>query len=133
MKFSKFIFNFWHRQWSKTFQIESSNSVEILVKLGLFWYLRLQFNWLQLEKDFPTTNQNLFSEKTEEKNNLNVFNQQSNTSSGQFSLLSAFGQSKETESNEPESNDLNVVEENASEAFALKLKEKAANEASAKG
>ena len=73
------------------------------------------------------------SEKTEEKNNLNVFNQQSSTSSGQFSLLSAFGQSKETESNEPESNDLNAVEENASDAFALKLKEKAANEASAKG
>ena len=117
----------------------AQNSVDIYVKLGFFWYLRLLFNWLQLEKDedksetFPTSNQNIFSEKTEEKNNLNVFNQQSNTSSGQFSLLSAFGQSKETESNEPESNDLDIVEENASDAFALKLKEKAANEASAKG
>ena len=117
----------------------AKNSVDIYVKLGFFWYLRLLFNWLQLEKDedksetFPTSNQNLSSEKTEEKNNLNVFNQQSNASSGQFSLLSAFGQSKETESNEPESNDLIAVEENASDAFALKLKEKAANEASAKG
>ena len=85
----------------------------------------------------------------EEPNNLNVFNKQTNNSSGQFSLLSAFGgqsketnssagqfsllsefgQSKETESNVPEETETEIL----SDAFALKLKEKAANEASAKG
>ena len=85
----------------------------------------------------------------EETNNLNVFNKQTNNSSGQFSLLSAFGgqsketnssagqfsllsefgQSKETESNVPEETETEIL----SDAFALKLKEKAANEASAEG
>ena len=84
----------------------------------------------------------------EEPNNLNVFNKQTNNSSGQFSLLSAFGgqsketnssagqfsllsefgQSKETESNVPEVTETEIL----SDAFALKLKEKASNEASAK-
>ena len=84
-----------------------------------------------------------------ETNNLNVFNKQTNNSSGKFSLLSAFGgqsketnssagqfsllsefgQSKETESNAPEETETEIL----SDAFALKLKEKAANEASAKG
>ena len=84
----------------------------------------------------------------EETNNLNVFNKQTNSSgqfsllsafggqsketnssAGQFSLLSEFGQSKETESNVPEETETELL----SDAFALKLKEKAANEASAKG
>ena len=85
----------------------------------------------------------------EEPNNLYVFKKQTNNSSGQFSLLSAFGgqsketnssagqfsllsefgQSKETESNVPEETETEIL----SDAFALKLKEKAANEASAKG
>merc|ERR1712212_654613 len=43
------------------------------------------------------------------------------------------GQSKETESIEPESNVSTVGEETLSDTFALKLKEKVANEASAKG
>ena len=98
----------------------------------------------------PADQKDLFQTASkEEPNNLNVFNKQTNNSSGQFSLLSAFGgqaketnssagqfsllsefgQSKETESNVPEETETEIL----SDAFALKLKEKAANEASSKG
>ena len=67
---------------------------------------------------------------------MNVFNKDhTSTSSGQFSLLSAFGQSK-PEVPENTGNVSFSVDENqasATESFALKLKEKAANDATAKG
>ena len=78
-----------------------------------------------------TSNQDNFEtdSTTNHQNNLNVFNKP--TSSSTFSFLSAFGQSKEAESNISKTE---VEEtETISDTFALKLKEKAANEASAKG
>merc|ERR1712228_1140139 len=73
-------------------------------------------------------NQDLFrntSETIKNSSNLNVFNKDhTSTSSGQFSLLSAFGQSKPEVPENTGNVSLSVDENQASatESFALKLK-----------
>ena len=149
---SSYIMSFWKINMLLLFRPFASEVLDLCNSLTLvavpFLQVPIEVQDSHETTSAPADQEALFQTASkDETNNLNAFIKQTNNSSGQFSLLSAFGgqskeinssagqfsllsefgQSKETESNVPEET------ETLSDAFALKLKEKAANEASAKG